>query len=161
MKWYIDWHEKPVTFSYLVPCQLTGLSLSLSRTLAFIRDLEILRRRRLIYWTSIILAGKCDSRHSTTSFRENVAVAEASYQMLENLSFWSLNSLGPKKCNEAFRGQISYSQSFSSSKVSIMLPWMWNYGSLRRPFYHLSVSINQLDSHHHCHLKSRFLLQIV
>ena len=35
-----------------------------------------------------ILAGKRDSRcHSTTSFRENVAVAETSYQMLEMLSF--------------------------------------------------------------------------
>ena len=101
-------------------------------------------------------------------------MAEASYEMLENLSFCdrdrakppsikdnSTNSLGQKKYNEAFRGQISYSQSFTSSKVSIMLPWMWNYGSLRRLFYHLSVSINQLYSYHHCHLTSRFLLEIV
>ena len=42
-----------------------------------------------------------------------------------------------------------------------MLHRMWNYGSLRRLFYHLSVSINQLDSNHHSHLKSRFLLEIV
>ena len=34
------------------------------------------------------LAGKRDSRrHSMTSFRENVVVAETSYQMLEMLSF--------------------------------------------------------------------------
>ena len=33
-------------------------------------------------WTSVILAGKRDSRrHSTTSFSENVVVAGASYQM--------------------------------------------------------------------------------
>ena len=62
-------------------------------------------------------------------------MAEASYQMLENLSFCDgdrakppsikgncTNSLGPKKYNESFRGQISYSQSFTSSKVCIMLP---------------------------------------
>ena len=35
-------------------------------------------------WTSVILAGKRDSRrHSTTSFSENVVMAETSYQMLE------------------------------------------------------------------------------
>ena len=35
-------------------------------------------------WTSVILAGKRDSsRHSTTSFSENVVVARASYQILE------------------------------------------------------------------------------
>ena len=35
-----------------------------------------------------ILAGKCGSRrHSTTSFSENVEVAETSYQMLEVLAF--------------------------------------------------------------------------
>ena len=114
------------------------VSLSLSRTLAFIRDLEILRRRRLRVQDLLsehYLAGKCDSRHSATSFSENVAVVETSYQMLENLSFCnrdrakppsikgnSTNSLGQKKYSEAFRGQISYSQSFTSSKVSIMLP---------------------------------------
>ena len=39
-------------------------------------------------WTSVILAGKRDSRrYSTTSFSENVEVAETSYQMLEVLSF--------------------------------------------------------------------------
>ena len=39
-------------------------------------------------WTSVILAGKDDSRrHPTTDFSENVVVAEASYQMLEVLSF--------------------------------------------------------------------------
>ena len=39
-------------------------------------------------WTNVILAAKCDShRHSTTSFSENVVVAEASYLMLEILSF--------------------------------------------------------------------------
>ena len=43
MKCYIDWHEKPVT---LCLANLV-VSLSLSRTLAFIRNLEILRRRRL------------------------------------------------------------------------------------------------------------------
>ena len=33
-------------------------------------------------WTSVILAGKRDSRrHSTTSFSENVVVAGTSYQM--------------------------------------------------------------------------------
>ena len=37
-------------------------------------------------WTSVILAGKCGSRrHSTTSFSENVEVAETSYQMLRSL----------------------------------------------------------------------------
>ena len=35
-------------------------------------------------WTSVILAGKRDSRrHSTTSFSENVVVAGTSYQILE------------------------------------------------------------------------------
>ena len=39
-------------------------------------------------WTNVILAGKGDSRrHPTTDFSENVVVAEASYQMLEVLSF--------------------------------------------------------------------------
>ena len=40
-------------------------------------------------WTSVILAGKRDSRrHSTTSFSENVVMAETNYQMLEEvLSF--------------------------------------------------------------------------
>ena len=34
--------------------------------------------------TKVILAGKCGSRrHSTTSFSENVVVAETSYKMLE------------------------------------------------------------------------------
>ena len=43
MKCYVDWHEKPVTL-----CLANLLvSLSLSRTLAFIRNLEILRRRQL------------------------------------------------------------------------------------------------------------------
>ena len=38
-------------------------------------------------WTSVILAGKRGNRrHSTTSFSENVEVAETSYQMLEVLS---------------------------------------------------------------------------
>ena len=35
-------------------------------------------------WTSVILAGKCDSsRHSTTTISENVPVAGTSYQILE------------------------------------------------------------------------------
>ena len=39
-------------------------------------------------WTSVILAGKRDSRrHSTTSFRKNVVVTEISFQMLEVQSF--------------------------------------------------------------------------
>ena len=38
--------------------------------------------------TSVILAGKRDSRrHSTTSFSESVVVAETSYQVLHVLSF--------------------------------------------------------------------------
>ena len=37
---------------------------------------------------SVFLAGKRDCRrHSTTSFRENIVVAEKRYQMLEVLSF--------------------------------------------------------------------------
>lgn len=36
-------------------------------------------------WTSVILAGN-SRRHSTTGFRENVLVAESSYQVLEVLS---------------------------------------------------------------------------
>ena len=88
------------------------VSLSLSRTLAFIRDLEILRRRLLRVQDLLsqhYLAGKCDSRHSATSFSENVAVAETN-----NLSFCnrdrakppsikgnSTNSLGQKTYNEA------------------------------------------------------------
>ena len=39
--------------------------------------------------TSVILAGKSGSRrHSTTSFSENVEVAETSYQMLQVLSLF-------------------------------------------------------------------------
>ena len=39
-------------------------------------------------WTSVISAGKSDSRrHSTTSFSENVVVVGTSYQMLDVLSF--------------------------------------------------------------------------
>ena len=35
-------------------------------------------------WTSVILAGKRDSRHhSTTGFSENVEVTETSYKMLQ------------------------------------------------------------------------------
>ena len=38
-------------------------------------------------WTSVILAGKYDSRrHSTTGFSENVEVKGTSWQMLEVLS---------------------------------------------------------------------------
>ena len=37
--------------------------------------------------TNVILAGKCGSRRQSTSFSENVVVAETSYQMLEFLSF--------------------------------------------------------------------------
>ena len=38
--------------------------------------------------TNVILAGKCGSRRqSTTSFSENVVVAETSYQRLEILTF--------------------------------------------------------------------------
>ena len=40
-------------------------------------------------WTSVILAGKRDSRcHSITSFSEDVVVAGTSYQMKEVLSFY-------------------------------------------------------------------------
>ena len=43
--------------------------------------------RSVSAWASVILAGKRGSRrHSTTSFSENVEVAETSYQMLEVLS---------------------------------------------------------------------------
>ena len=58
------------------------------------------------------MEGKRDSlHHSTTSFSGNVLVAETSYQMLEDLSFWdweinktSANSSGKKNSvNEAFR----------------------------------------------------------
>ena len=42
-------------------------------------------------WTRVILAGKRDNRHhSTTGFSENVEVTETSYKMLE--SFISLRS---------------------------------------------------------------------
>ena len=38
--------------------------------------------------TSVILAGKRDSRrHPTTCFNENIVVAETSYEMLKVLSF--------------------------------------------------------------------------
>ena len=38
-------------------------------------------------WTSVILAGNCDSRrHPTTSFSEHVVVAGSSYQMWDVLS---------------------------------------------------------------------------
>ena len=36
--------------------------------------------------TNVVLAGKCCSRRQSTSFSENVVVAETSYQMLEILS---------------------------------------------------------------------------
>ena len=59
------------------------------------KELYILRRGRLQerlssarVRTNVILAGKRGSRrHFTTSFSENVEVAETSYQMLEILSF--------------------------------------------------------------------------
>ena len=51
---------------------------------------SILNLRSVQTWTSVILAGKCDSlRHSTNSFGGNILVAETSYQMLEDLSFWN------------------------------------------------------------------------
>ena len=37
--------------------------------------------------TSVISAGKRDSRHSTTSFSENVVVAKTSYRKVGSLSF--------------------------------------------------------------------------
>ena len=41
--------------------------------------------------TKVILAGKCGSRrHSTTSFSENVVVAETSYKMLESFNLLHL-----------------------------------------------------------------------
>lgn len=50
---------------------------------------SILHLRSVQTRTSVILAGKCDSlRHSTKSFGGNVSVAEASNQMLEDLSFY-------------------------------------------------------------------------
>ena len=36
-------------------------------------------------WANVILAGKRDIRHSTTSFSENVKVVETSYQSLRSL----------------------------------------------------------------------------
>ena len=66
--------------------------------------------------TSVILAGKCDSRrHSTTNFSENVVVAKTSYQMLRILLLSDrerasppfngnkrTNFCGERKQNEAF-----------------------------------------------------------
>jgi len=87
MKCYIDWREKPVTL-WLANLPV---SLSLSRTLVFIRDLEILRRRRLgvrDLLSQLHFGGKMWlSSFCYEFYSENVAVAETSYQMLENLSF--------------------------------------------------------------------------
>ena len=61
--------------------------------------------------TSVILAGKHDSRRlSTTSFSENVSVTEISYQMLEVLSVTPFNKnmranfYRKKRYNKAFCG---------------------------------------------------------
>ena len=44
-------------------------------------------------WANVILAGKCDSHHnSTTSFSENVVVKKTSYQMLGILSFSNIGT---------------------------------------------------------------------
>ena len=48
--------------------------------------------------TNVILAGKCVC-HSTSSFSENVVVAETSYKMLEVLSFCVWKRAYPPKIN--------------------------------------------------------------
>ena len=51
---------------------------------------SILRGARAL--TSVILAGKRDSRrHPTTCFNENIVVAETSYEMLKVLSLCERN----------------------------------------------------------------------
>ena len=46
--------------------------------------------------TNVILAGRCGSRRqSTTSFSENVEVAETSYKMLKVLSFCDQERVQP------------------------------------------------------------------
>ena len=48
-------------------------------------------------WDSVIWVGKRDSRyHPTSSFSENVIVAETSYQMLEVLSFCDRERASPR-----------------------------------------------------------------
>ena len=76
------------------------------------------------------MAGKCDSRHSTTSSRKNVVEAETSYQMLEVLSFCDrerteppsikltvLTFLEKTKYNEAFRGVSVLFEKVTEEKV--------------------------------------------
>ena len=74
MKCYIDWHEKSVTLC------LANLpvSLSLSRTQAFIRDLEIQRRRRLRVR---------DFTEPASFWRENVVVVIL-LRVLARMSQW-------------------------------------------------------------------------
>ena len=59
---------------------------SKTSTTASIRFSQLLSSARA--WTSVILAGKRDSRrHSTTSFSENVALADRSFKVLKVLLF--------------------------------------------------------------------------
>ena len=85
-------------FLYLLKCRASGCVSSLKfeiglkiriwilvkkRTLRFFDEDEIFSILSIAHvWTSVILAGKRDSRrHSTTSFSKEVVVVRASYQM--------------------------------------------------------------------------------
>ena len=96
------------------------------------------------------MAGKRGSRrHSTTSFSENVEVAETSYQMLEVLSFCHQERVQPPSLKvtvltflvkngkmklsgesifleyaKKLKSQISYSLSSLNLKVSIVISWL-------------------------------------
>ena len=105
---------------------------------------------------SVILAGKCGSHcHSTTSFSENVVVAETTYQILEVLSFCDQERAQPlsinitelyllvnQKYNEAFQGECLFfenkQKNFQSNLVLIAI--------LVLIFNHLCNKINHAKS---------------
>ena len=65
-------------------------------------------------WTSVVLAGKRDSRrHSTTSFSENVVVAETSYQNVR--SFIVLQTVEGLTSNKGKSANVSCENKYSEA----------------------------------------------
>ena len=110
-----------------------------------IRDLQVLRRDRLRVrvlstkycvraWISVILAGKRDSRrHSTTSFGENVVVAETSFIILrleEGVTSFhkdnSSNFSGESKVKYSFPGNLFFENTRKTFQSNLELESFWS-----------------------------------
>ena len=125
-------------FLYLLKCRASGYVSSLKSEIGLKIQIWILVKKRTLRffdeddyeykifsilsigqaWTSVILAGKRDSRrHSTTSFSEEVVVAGTSYQMLESFSIL-VSGEGLTSCS------INNPANFFGEKSTVKLSWV-------------------------------------